>query len=69
MKKNLKKSKKEIPSHIVLLPDGNRRWAEKKGLPSIEGHLEGFKNLKRFCDWCQRRGVKVLTAFGFSSPC
>lgn len=54
------------PSHIVLLPDGNRRWAEEKGLPSIDGHLEGFKNLRRFFVDCQKRGIKVLTAFGFS---
>ena len=55
-----------MPAHIVLLPDGNRRWARERGLPTIRGHLEGFKNIKRFCHWSRKRGVKVLTAFGFS---
>lgn len=56
-----------VPKHIVLFPDGNRRWAKKRGLPILKGHWEGYQNLKRFCQWCQKRGVKVLTAFGFST--
>lgn len=59
--------KKNIPQHIVLFPDGNRRWAKKKGLPSLKGHLQGYKNLLDFGSWCRDRGVKVLTAFGFST--
>ena len=67
MKKNFKeKQKKKIPSHIVLLPDGNRRWAQERCLPTIRGHLEGYKNIQKFCQWCQKKGIKVLTAFGFS---
>jgi undecaprenyl diphosphate synthase len=57
----------KIPNHIVLFPDGNRRWAKKRNLPSIRGHLEGFKNLKNLCNWCQKTGIKILTAFGFST--
>lgn len=57
----------KIPYHIVLFPDGNRRWARKKGLPTLKGHLEGYQNLMRFCQWSKNRGVKVLTAFGFST--
>lgn len=56
-----------IPQHIVLFPDGNRRWAEKRGLSSIRGHLKGCQNLRRFCQWCKNRGVVILTAFGFST--
>ena len=59
--------KKQIPTHVVLLPDGNRRWARERGLPTIQGHLAGFENIKRFCRWCQKKGIKVLTAFGFST--
>ncbi|MBU0476491.1 di-trans,poly-cis-decaprenylcistransferase [Patescibacteria group bacterium] len=57
----------KIPSHIVLFPDGNRRWARKKGLPALIGHQQGYKNLTEFSKWCKNRGVKVLTAFGFST--
>lgn len=56
-----------IPQHIVLFPDGNRRWAKGKGLHTLEGHKKGYENLLDFSEWCKKRGVKVLTAFGFST--
>jgi len=56
-----------IPKHIVLFPDGNRRWAKQQGLPSLEGHRKGYEKLKALCDWCETRGVKNLTAYGFST--
>jgi undecaprenyl diphosphate synthase len=56
-----------IPQHIVLFPDGNRRWARQKGLNTLEGHKKGFENLINFCDWCKKRGVQAGTAFGFST--
>jgi len=58
---------KHVPQHIVLFPDGNRRWAKNKGIASLEGHMQGYKNLLDFSEWCKNRGVKVLTAFGFST--
>ncbi len=56
-----------IPQHIVLFPDGNRRWARAKGFHTLEGHKQGYKNLLDFSEWCKRKGVKTLTAFGFST--
>lgn len=56
-----------IPQHIVLFPDGNRRWAKERGLPTLEGHKKGYENLIPFCQWCKDKGVKVLTAYGFST--
>ncbi|MBI3631750.1 MAG: di-trans,poly-cis-decaprenylcistransferase [Candidatus Staskawiczbacteria bacterium] len=56
-----------IPQHIVLFPDGNRRWAKQKGIASLDGHMQGYKNLVDFSEWCKNRGVKALTAFGFST--
>lgn len=58
---------KNIPKHIVLFPDGNRRWAKQKGLVSFDGHQQGYRNIIDFAEWCKSRGVKVLTAFGFST--
>jgi len=55
------------PNHIVLFPDGNRRWAKQKGLMSLEGHKKGYENLLDFSEWCKNRGIKALTAFGFST--
>jgi len=59
--------KSKIPNHIVLFPDGNRRWAKKRGLPSLQGHWQGYLNLKKFARWCRDRDIKILTAFGFST--
>src|SRR3989344_2168352 len=56
-----------IPKHIVLFPDGNRRWAKNKGIASFDGHKKGYENLIDFAGWCKDEGVKVLTAFGFST--
>jgi len=56
-----------IPKHIVVFPDGNRRWAREKGLNTLEGHKKGYDNLLNFCDWCKKKGVKIGTAFGFST--
>ena len=56
-----------IPQHIVLFPDGNRRWARQRGINTLEGHKQGYNNLLDFSEWCKNKGVKVLTAFGFST--
>jgi len=56
-----------IPKHIILFPDGNRRWAKQKGIVSFDGHQQGYRNIINFADWCEKRGVKALTAFGFST--
>lgn len=55
------------PQHIVLFPDGNRRWAKGKGITSLNGHMQGYKNLLDFAEWCKNKGVRTLTAFGFST--
>ncbi len=57
----------KIPNHIVLFPDGNRRWAKEKGKPSLEGHLAGQKKFHDFLTWCKNKGVKTITVFGFST--
>ena len=59
--------KNKIPNHIVLFPDGNRRWAKQRGLPSLKGHLKGHEKFKDFLRWCQEKGVKIVTVFGFST--
>lgn len=55
------------PKHIVLFPDGNRRWARAHGLETLLGHKKGYENLLDFAEWCKNRGVKALTAYGFST--
>ncbi|MDP3901278.1 MAG: polyprenyl diphosphate synthase [bacterium] len=62
-----KEERSSVPRHIVLFPDGNRRWARERGLDTLKGHKAGYENLLKFREWCQERGVKALTAFGFST--
>ncbi len=57
----------KIPQHIVLFPDGNRRWAKTNNLSINKGYLAGEKNFADFLRWCKSRGVKVITVFGFST--
>lgn len=47
--------------------DGNRRWAKQRNLPSIEGHREGVKSLKRLVSLAPNYGIKYLTVYAFST--
>jgi len=57
----------QIPSHVVLFPDGNRRWARERELSVFEGYREGRKNFQQFLLHCKKRGIKIVTVFGFST--
>jgi len=59
--------KKNIPQHIGIIMDGNRRWAEKRGLTVNEGHEAGAKNLEKIIDQCLELGVKTLTVYALST--
>jgi undecaprenyl diphosphate synthase len=56
-----------VPHHIAIVMDGNGRWANKRFLPRIAGHKQGVDALKRCAKACDKRGVRVLTVFAFSS--
>jgi undecaprenyl diphosphate synthase len=56
-----------IPLHIGYIVDGNRRWAKARGLPSIEGHREGFEVLKKVVEKTFDAGVKFVSCFIFST--
>lgn len=56
-----------IPTHIGFILDGNRRWAKAQGLPKLEGHRRGYDNLKSIAEACLDRGIKVVSAYIFST--
>ena len=56
-----------IPQHIVLIPDGNGRWATDKGLPVAEGHRRGAEAVKAFLRVCRDWNVPYATVWGFST--
>ncbi len=58
---------KNIPRHVAIIMDGNRRWAKEKSLPSIEGHYAGYEQFKKISKACLDKGVKILTIYAFSN--
>ncbi|ACL74829.1 isoprenyl transferase [Ruminiclostridium cellulolyticum] len=56
-----------VPKHIAIIPDGNGRWAKKRGLPRNVGHREGSMTLKKVVIYCSNIGVKHLTIYAFST--
>ena len=56
-----------IPEHIAIIMDGNGRWAQQRGLPRIQGHLEGRQATKRVVEACHDFGVHALSVYAFSS--
>ena len=55
------------PQHIAIIMDGNGRWAKKRGLPRNAGHKAGAETFRRIADYCNKRGVKYLTVYAFST--
>ncbi len=62
----LRKRLKKIPSHVAIIPDGNRRWARKRGLRSWEGHVAGYLRMRRILDYLWDLGVRVVTVYAMS---
>lgn len=55
------------PRHIAVIMDGNGRWAQRRGLPRIEGHRRGVASVRRATEECARLGIGQLTLYCFSS--
>lgn len=56
-----------MPRHIAIIMDGNGRWAKKRFLPRVAGHVKGVESVRRMVEACVRRKVGFLTVFAFSS--
>ena len=56
-----------IPQHIAIIMDGNRRWAKEKGIQTSEGHKAGAENLEQIAYYCNDLGIKYLTVYAFST--
>ena len=57
----------EVPKHIGVITDGNRRWARERSMEGWEGHWEGAKTLEQFLEWCVELGIKTVTIYSFST--
>ncbi len=56
-----------VPSHIAVIPDGNRRWAQSLGLAKHEGYEHGLEPGLLFLKLCQKYGIKEVTYYGFTT--
>lgn len=57
----------EIPEHVAVIMDGNRRWARGQGLEPMRGHWEGAETLIDIVKAAAELGVKTLTGYSFST--
>ncbi len=56
----------ELPRHVAIIMDGNRRWARARGVPELEGHAAGVAAIRVVLRHAVRRGIAVLTLYAFS---
>ncbi|MBR0350349.1 MAG: isoprenyl transferase [Clostridia bacterium] len=56
-----------LPNHIAIIMDGNRRWAKAKGKPAAFGHKEGAKTLEKIVRYANKIGLKYITVYAFST--
>ena len=59
--------KTNIPQHIAIIMDGNRRWARARNLPVKAGHKEGAETLKKVVRYANKIGIKYITVYAFST--
>ena len=57
----------EMPSHVAIIMDGNGRWAKKRLMPRVAGHVRGVEAVRGTVAACIERGISYLTLFAFSS--
>jgi undecaprenyl diphosphate synthase len=57
----------DLPRHVAIIMDGNRRWAREAGLSEAEGHAAGVEAIRPVIRHAVRRGVRALSLFAFSN--
>lgn len=60
-------AKNEIPKHIVIIPDGNRRWSKKHKLEYRQGYGKGIERMGDLLKWCREYNIRMLSLWGFST--
>lgn len=57
----------QVPKHVGIILDGNRRWAKERGMTAMQGHEAGVENLRRIMRKAQAMGVTNLTVYALST--
>lgn len=56
-----------VPKHVAVIMDGNGRWAKRRFLPRVAGHVKGVELVREMVRACLQDGIEYLTLFAFSS--
>jgi len=56
-----------LPEHVAFIMDGNGRWAEKRGLPRMEGHRAGLEATRAVIRYLGEYNIKYVTLYSFST--
>src|SRR4051812_19208339 len=68
LRQGLESSKSELPRHIAVLCDGNRRWARDAGHDDVSyGYWMGARKIAEMLRWCQETGVEMATVYLLST--
>jgi len=65
--KNMEIDKQNMPKHIAIIMDGNRRWARAQGKPASFGHKAGAKTLENIVRYANKIGLEYITVYAFST--
>lgn len=57
----------ETPSHVAVIQDGNRRYADARGQAHSAGHRAGAETTERLLEWCEELGIAEVTLYAFST--
>ena len=66
-RRHLRREIDDVPDHVAVIQDGNRRYAREQGDDAPEGHRAGADTTERVLDWCADLGVSELTLYAFST--
>lgn len=58
---------KNLPTHVAIVPDGNGRWAQHRGLPRLLGHRAGIINMLKMIQYISDYPIPYVTFYGFST--
>ena len=59
--------KGDVPNHIAIVLDGNRRWAKRNLIMSKHGHFKGANAVENLLDWCEEFDIKIITLYVLSA--
>ncbi|WP_096592576.1 polyprenyl diphosphate synthase [Halorubrum ezzemoulense] len=66
-RRHLRREIDDVPDHVAVIQDGNRRYAREQGDDAPEGHRAGADTTEQVLDWCADLGVSELTLYAFST--